>query len=305
MTMHEVNLRNLDLNLLVTLQALLDEQHVTRAAERLEMSQPAVSRALARLRETFNDPLLVKSMQGYDLSARGEALRPRLNTLLKDISALVKPAQFDPQTATDHINIACLDLEGTLFLPPAFRKMRKIAPNMTLRVHSQPGEHFRLLQQSEVDYVISGLQPQSGEGQIISKPLAKTTLVCLMDKDNPLADKDISLTDYLAASHGVVSITGLGTAIMDKRLDEMGLSRRVMLRANSFMTIPDYVQGTDLIFALPELTAARLSRDNQLIIKALPPELQQPSVSFYLYWHQRSQKDPMHQWIRNTLLASN
>lgn len=302
--MHEVNLRELDLNLLVTLQALLEEQHVTRAAERLDMSQPAVSRALARLRETFNDPLLVKSIQGYDLSTRAESLRPRLNILLRDISLLVKPAQFDPLTATDSIDIACLDLEGTLFLPPAFRKMRSLAPNMKLKVHSQPGEHFRLLQQAEVDYVISALQPQSGEGQIISKPLAKTSLVCLMDRDNPLASKDISLEDYVSARHGVVSITGLGTAIMDKLLEEKGLSRKVILRANSFMTIPDYVRGTDLIFALPELTANRLSRDTQLITKALPHELRQPPVTFYLYWHQRNQKDPMHVWIRSTLLAS-
>src|SRR6056300_615567 len=123
-SMHEVNLRTLDLNLLVILQALLEERQVTRAAERLDMSQPAVSRALARLRKTFDDPLLVKSAQGFDLSTRAESLKPRLNALLKGFAELVAPSEFDPKTATDRVRIACLDMEGALFLPELLKTMR-------------------------------------------------------------------------------------------------------------------------------------------------------------------------------------
>jgi len=301
--MHEVNLRQIDLNLLVIRRALLEERHVSRAAERLEMSQPAVSRALGRLRQIFDDPLLVKSLQGFSLSPRAESIRPRLHLLLNDLGALIRPPQFDPETAQDQLRIACLDLEGALFVPPVLQKMRHQAPEMKLLVHSQPGDHFRLLRQGEVDFVISGIKPKRGEGQITARPLATCGMVCLMDANNPLAQQPMTLQAYVAASHGVVSITGLGSAIMDTLLEERGLTRKVMLRANSFMTIPEYLQGTDLVFALPELTARRLIAHHPLVIRPLPTDLNLPEVSFYLYWHQRHQKDPMHLWVRNTLMA--
>ena len=299
--MHEVNLRTLDLNLLVILQALLEERQVTRAAERLDMSQPAVSRALARLRKTFDDPLLVKSAQGFDLSTRAESLKPRLNALLKGFAELVVPSEFDPKTATDRVRIACLDMEGALFLPELLKTMRTAAPGMQLSIHSQPGDHFALLQSGEVDFVISGIKPARGETQIMGRALAKTEMVCLMDADNPLAHAKLTLEGYIGASHGVVSITGLGAAIMDRVLEQKGLSRRLTLRTDSFTTLPDYIRGTDLIFALPKLTTDRLTRDNRLVAVPLPSELELPQVQFDLYWHARQHRDPMHRWVRNLI----
>lgn len=300
--MHKLDLKQIDLNLLVILAALLEQRHVTRAAESLHMSQPAVSRALQRLRTTFSDPLLVKSVHGYDLTQRAEEIAPQLKALLTDLSTLINPTHFDPVSSNALIRFACLDLEGALFLPQILQRMRIQAPLMRLQVESQPGNHFRLLQQGDVDFVISGLAPDKGHSEIRRIHLARTRIVCLMDQHNPLAQQPLTLDAYVAASHGVVAMTGIGGAVMDKRLDRLGLKRRVIVHANSFLTIPEYLVGTDLIYALPELLARRLVSNQPLLIRELPTELSGDQINFYLYWHQRYHSDPKHQWIRANLL---
>lgn len=299
--MHKPNLRKIDLNLLVILEVLLEERHVTRAAEQLEMSQPAVSRALQRLRETFDDPLLVKSMHGYDLSARAEELLPALKGVLQDLGQLIGRPGFDPASSSAQVRVACLDLEGALFLPKLLETMRHEARQMQLDIHSQPGDHFRLLQQGDVDFVISGLGPPQGEAQINRVALATTRVVCVMSRGHPLARQALSLDDYVSASHGFVSMTGRGVSVMDKLLRGHGLQRDVVVRTNSFLTVPEFCAGTDLLFALPEIVAERLCRDGQLVMQPLPAELAERELKFYLYWHQRNHRDPMSQWVRRQL----
>jgi len=301
--MHKLNLRKVDLNLLAILEVLLEERHVTRAAERLDMSQPAVSRALQRLRETFDDPLLVKSMHGYDLSARAEELLPGLKSVLQDLGQLVDRPQFDPATSVAQVRVACLDLEGALFLPRLLETMRREARQMQLDIHSLPGDHFMLLQQGDVDFVISGLAPPQGESQINRAPLATTHVVCVMRHDHPLAGDALNLDAYVSASHGYVSMTGRGSSVMDQLLRGYGLQRQVVVRTNSFLTVPEFCARTDLLFALPQIVAERLTRDGQLIMKALPSELSERELRFYLYWHQRNHRDPMHRWVRRQLAA--
>ncbi|WP_229721991.1 LysR family transcriptional regulator [Marinobacterium nitratireducens] len=298
-----MNLRKVDLNLLVILEVLLEERHVTRAAERLDMSQPAVSRALQRLRETFADPLLVKSIHGYDLSARAEELLPALKSVLQDLGQLVGRPVFDPASSTAQVRVACLDLEGALFLPRLLEAMRRDALQMQLDIHSQPGDHFMLLQQGDVDFVISGLVPPQGEAQINRIPLATTCVVCVMRHDHPLATAPLTLDAYISASHGYVSMTGRGVSVMDQLLRGYGLQRQVVVRTNSFLTVPEFCARTDLLFALPQIVAERLTRDGQLIMKALPSELAERELRFYLYWHQRHHRDPMHRWVRRQLVA--
>lgn len=301
--MHKLNLRKIDLNLLVILEVLLEERHVTRAAERLDMSQPAVSRALQRLRETFDDPLLVKSMHGYDLSARAEELLPGLKSILQDLGKLVDRPRFDPGSSDAQVRVACLDLEGALFLPKLLETMRREARQMQLDIHSQPGDHFMLLQQGDVDFVISGLAPPQGESQINRVPLATTHVVCVMRHDHPLAVGELNLDAYVSASHGYVSMTGRGVSVMDQLLRGYGLQRQVVVRTNSFLTVPEFCARTDLLFALPQIVAERLTRDGQLIMKTLPSELAERELLFYLYWHQRNHRDPMHRWVRQQMVA--
>ncbi|MEH6576151.1 MAG: LysR family transcriptional regulator [Amphritea sp.] len=300
--MREVNLRSIDLNLLVVLQQLLETRHVTRAAELLHMSQPAVSRALQRLRETFDDQLLVRTTHGYDLSARGKELLPRLQELMGGISQLVAEPTFDPSTAEDVVRFFGLDLEVACFLPQLMATIRKEAPNMRLETRSEPRDHFDFLEQGEVHFTITGMSPKTTEDQYRRLLLAQTGSVCVMGADNPLAQGVLTLDKYVAASHGLVSITGLGPGIVDERLAALGRKRHLALRLSNFMTAADFCETSDLLFVLPEMVAHKLARGRNIILKPVPDEISSRGINFYLYWHERYHRDPMCIWIRQKIM---
>ena len=156
-----MNLRTIDLNLLVVLQQLLQERHVSRAAEQLHMSQPAVSRALQRLRQTFDDPLLVRSTEGYDLSARATSLLPQLNQLLDNTKSLITGPAFEPASSLQTVRFYGPDPEIDWFLPLLFARMRDQAPYMGLEARSEPQDHFALLESGDVHFVLSAFKPRT------------------------------------------------------------------------------------------------------------------------------------------------
>lgn len=300
--MREVNLRSVDLNLLVVLQQLLMTRHVTQAAEQLHMSQPAVSRALQRLRETFDDPLLVRTRQGYDLSARAEIILPQLQNLLSGMAQLIAEPEFDPRQSEDVVRVYGLDLEVACFVTPLIHVLRDEAPRMRLEIRTEPRDHFELLERGDVHFTLTGLTPKAGEDQYRRLLIAQTKTVCMMSGDNPLAQGDLTLERYLTASHGLVSITGMGPGIVDQRLTELGKQRHLALRLSNFMTAGDFCETTDLLFVMPEIVAQRIAGGRNLVLKKVPDELMSPPVNFYLYWHERYHRDPMCLWIRRRIL---
>lgn len=300
--MREVNLRSVDLNLLVILQQLLITRHVTQAADRLHMSQPAVSRALQRLRETFDDPLLVRTSQGYDLSARAVTMLPDLQTLLSGMEQLIAEPEFHPELSEDVIRVYGLDLEVACFVSPLIHVLRGEAPRMRLEVRTEPRDHFELLESGDVHFTLTGLTPKTGEDQYRRLLIAQTKSVCLMSGDNPLAEGELTLDRYLSASHGLVSITGVGPGIVDDRLAALGRKRHLALRLSNFMTAGDFCETTDLLFVMPEIVAQRIACGRNLMLKKVPEELTGPPINFYLYWHERYHRDPMCRWIRQRIL---
>ena len=301
-TMHEVNLRRLDLNLLVVLGALLETRHVSRAAEQLDMSQPAVSRALGRLRDLFGDSLLVRGPSGLVLTGRARDLRQPLADALAGISRLVAEPDFDPATATTPVRLGCLDLEAAIYLSPVVERLRAAAPDMPVEIHSHPDDYFGLLAEGRLHLAISGLEPRQRQAEFHRRVIDTTWSECLMSADNPLASGAMTLGRYLRANHGVVAITGKGPAIMDQRLEAMGRTRRVVLRLSSFFNVPDSCAGTDVVFSLPHRIASRLARDPLLVTRPLPEALQSASFPMYLYWHSRHHGDPMHRWLRSLVM---
>lgn len=302
--MREVNLRSIDLNLLVVLLALLETRHVTRAAERLHMSQPAVSRALQRLRVTFEDELLVRTTTGYDLSARANDLLPKLQLLLTDVVQLIAEPEFVPEQARDVVRFYGLDLEACCFLPPLMKVMSSEAPQMRLEMRSEPRNHFELLESGDVHFSMTALSPKRSESQFRRLLLAQTHSVCIMGAQHPLVNQEITLDKYLAASHGIVSVTGQGLGIIDERLATLGKSRHVGLRLSNFMSVADFCETTDLLFVLPELIAKRIVDGRQVIYREVPAPLETRNINFYLYWHERHHRDPMCIWVRQQLMQS-
>lgn len=299
-----MNLRAVDLNLLVVLEALLEERHVTRAAEALAMSQPAVSRALSRLRELFKDPLLVRGPQGFVLTARARQLQPALAEVLADVSHLMMPPAFDPAQSNAVIRLGCLDLEAAIYLRGLVAVIRREAPGMSLDIYSHPDDFFTRLAAGDLHLAISGLEPTQHADQFHRRVIDRSALECLMGAGNPLAKGELTLERYLAASHGVVSITGKGPAIMDLRLQAIGRSRDVVLKLSSFLNVPDACAESDVVFALPQRLATRLARDPSLVTRSLPHALQTAPMPMYLYWHQRNHQDPMQQWLRERVLLA-
>lgn len=296
--MRKMNLNGIDLNLLPVLDVLLRLKHVTKAAEALEMSQPAVSRALGRLRQELKDPLLVRTSEGYDLSHRASEIQLELGDLLQQLNQLIQPQTFDPSTDKRLIRLTGLDLELAIYFPKLVKQLRRLAPNLRLETVRQEDDSFAMLDRDEVHFSLSGLQPVTSETSLHRRQIDRMPLLCVMAEDHPLAKQNLTPEAYAKAAHGLVSITGRGVGSMDRVLAGLGLQRQVMLRLASFMSVADFCEETDLIFTLPQRLAERVAYKRRLCLRQLPAALQPEPVSFYLYWHSRYHQDPRMQWIR-------
>lgn len=298
-----MHLRNIDLNLLVVLQALLEHRHVTQAANTLNMSQPAVSRALSRLRDTFNDPLLVRTAKGYDLSARAASIQPQLEQLLGSLEKLVSAPKFDPKQSNDTVRIYGLDPEVSIFLPSLFSLMRREAPGMFLDVRSEPREQFELLDSGDVHFSLTAFTPHNGLEHYRRLRVERPKFVVLMHKTHPLAKGPLTIKRYLDAAHGMVSITGRGPALVDRSLSDTGRTLYTPLRLSSFANVGQFCEEGGILFHLPRVFAEQARKGRPLITREPPEELAQDLPTTYLYWHERHHHNPMCQWFRDQVRA--
>jgi len=300
--MRQVNLRSVDLNLLTVLQALIEERHVTKAAEKLHMSQSAVSRALQRLRVLFNDPLLVKSAEGYSLSSRALKLSAELAVVLQTIRQLVQEPEFDAANSIATLRFAGIDLDPWIDMPGLVGSILKDAPSLKMEVSNKQANYFEELVRGRVDFVVSGFHSHYDHENICSCLIGSSDMVAVMGNENPLAGTSLTLENYLSAKHGVVSITGKGASSVDVYLQALGRKRDVVLRVSDFKSVAQYCENTDILFVLPLQLIKQSLVGRQVIIKALPVELFKSSIDFYIYWHARYDNDPLHRWVKQRML---
>jgi DNA-binding transcriptional LysR family regulator len=298
--MREVDLRTTDLNLLVVLNALLEERSVTRAATRLGMSQPAASRALARLRGLFSDALLVEGSGGYLLSARAEEMRPLLRMTLAGVGELLNGRAFDPMRAAEPVRLLMLDLEAAVLAPRLIASLEKEAPAVDLEVVPPGPRPFDALEADTVDALI-GVVEDAPAG-IRKRRLYADDFVTLMRAEHPHAGRRLTLDSYLELDHVVVSVTGTGRAWVDEILARSGRQRRVKVRVPSFFAAVEIAARSDLVMTLPS-SLARTAADMRRFEMA-PPPLDLGSVVMSLAWHARHQDSPRHVWLRRTVVAA-
>jgi DNA-binding transcriptional LysR family regulator len=296
--MREVDLRRVDLNLLVALEALLEEKSVTRAARRLNMSQPAASRALARLRALFADGLLVESGGGYVLSKRAEDIRPILRATLAGVGAMLDAKPFDPALATGDVRLLMADLEAAALAPPLLARLAAQAPALNLDVRPPGGSPFAALESDAVDAIV-GVIDQAPAG-IQRRGLYDDRLVTLMRLEHPAAGKKLTLKRYLELGHIVVSITGAGAAPVDTALAAAGQRRRVAVRVPNFLAAVEIAAQTDLIMTLPSSLANTAAARGRFTIMRPPVPLAPFTMS--LVWHARHQNEPRHAWLRKLIV---
>jgi len=296
-----VNLRNIDLNLLVVLDALLSERNVSRAGQRIGLSQSAMSAALARLREVFHDPLLVRVGRQLALTRYAEDLKvPIRETLARIEQTLLQRPEFDPKTDARIFSISASDYACLVLLTHFVRAIAVEAPNVTLHLLPRSREAARILQNSEADIVI---EPSElfGETQFPSSPLLADRWLCAVDARNPHLKKNtISRKQFLELPHLVYGI-GLDRQLnlADQHLAQLGVQRRIDVSVESFLLVPFLIQGTHLVSLILERAARRLARTTH--IRTFEPPFELPDIHERMYWHPRHTTDSGHRWLRERL----
>lgn len=286
-----------DLNLLVSLHALLEERHVSRAAVRLGISQPTMSRALSRLREMFDDPLLVRGKSGMKATARALELGPQVDALLADVRELVRPVRFDPSAATGRICIAAPDIVAYMLVPALIRRLAAEAPGLELEIVQWSPDWRRRIDEGELDLTV-GI-PAGSEANLRSRALVETRWVCTLRSGHPALGAAWTPATFAGLDHILVSLTGRGGGPIDAALAELGLSRRVGLRVPYPLMSPLLVAETDLVLTTPEWLATKLSTQVAIVIRE--PPLPLPPIRAPMVWHERSHRDPRHRWFRQVV----
>lgn len=296
--MREVNLARVDLNLLVALRSLLATCSVTRTGTELGLSQPTVSRLLARLRELFGDPLLVRVGGRLVATPRAESLVLPLDEALTVVAAVLRPPGFDPATARGTITIVAKDYDTLLIGSRFLGRARREAPGIDLSFVNSAGLPMELIE-SGAAMLAFGVAPNAAS-HIYRQPLLDDGFVAAVRPGHPILAGDVTLDRYLAFDHALVTIDGLGPSIIDERLERLGRKRRVALRLPHFLAAPALIATTDLIIALPRRVVDQVPG---LVPVPLPPEIQVDGFSFVQFWHARWHRDPAHIWLR-ALIAS-
>lgn len=293
------DLRRLDLNLLVTLDVLLAEHNVTRAAERLNLSQPAVSVQLAKLRELFDDPLLLPGPRGMRPTARAEGLRAPLRQALEALGRAVAPASpFDPARAQATWRVAATDYAESAILLPALPGLRAAAPGMRLAVVEMvPARIVRQAERGDIDlafHTVEGAPPG-----LRHRTLFAERYVLVGRPGHPGLAERPTLEQFCALEQAIVSPDGGGfSGATDKALARHGLARRVVLSVPHFLFLRAVLESTDLVAMLP----ARLVQGRTLSVVEAPLDV--PGYEMAMLWHERCHRDPAHQWLREQIVRA-
>jgi DNA-binding transcriptional LysR family regulator len=295
------NLRRIDLNLLVTLEALLTERNVTRAARRLHLSQPSVSVQLGKLRKIFADPLLAPAPGGMVPSTRAQALLQPLRAALSDMRIVLQPRPvFDPATAELNWQIAGADYAEYSILLPALDQLRKAAPGVRIAVREAAHSRmFKLLEGGAVDLGL--LAMEAVPERLHHRVLFKEHYVLVARKRHPALKGKLTLETMCRLEYVIVSPDGGGfRGPTDTALESRGRKRRVVLSVPHFLFVPEVVMRTDLVAILP----SRLVKNRSDHIRVIAPPLPIPSYEMSMIWHERSHLDPAHIWLREQLVGA-
>lgn len=298
LNMHQMDLSSVDLNLLKLFEALVRERSVTQAGLRLGLSQPAASRALARLRRMLGDRLVVRGKLGLDLTPRGEALAGPVARLLDDARGIVSPAVFDPASATGHLAIAAHDHLSLVVLAGLVARLERQAPGLSLHIAQPAGDNVRLVEQGGADLALGIFEALPGS--LHRRGLYTDRLVCVVRSGHPAVAVGWGLKRYAALRHIAVTISGVGESAVDVALSALGCTRHVALRVPHFLAGAMLVADSDMVLTVPGRLARLLAHRLPLALLNLP--LQVAPLSPAMIWHERFHGDPAHAWVRQQIV---
>jgi DNA-binding transcriptional LysR family regulator len=300
MAMRLEKLRQVDLNLLITFAAIAEEKSVTAAASRLLLSQPAVSRALQRARAMFQDDLLVRSPQGFELTLRGRKILEELESLLPAMETLVAPSLFDPMREKSYFRISGPDNACTVVLPQLCRQYANGRYQVQFEFLPWQSGITELVEHGQVDLVLhidDGLLPSHFQ----SERLYREDWICAVARTSRFGDR-LSLKQYLAANHIVVGTYAGVQTIPDKQMAALGAKRSSSVRVPYFGVALQCLPGTELVLTLTSGMTSAVRGNRELRLVKPPRELH--PFHFLMAWHSRLNTDPRHVWLREAMRST-
>ncbi len=294
------NLRNIDLNLLVVFSTLAEEQHLTKTAQKLHLSQPAVSNALSRLRELFNDELFVRAPKGMRPTLKAQELKEPIKQALDIIKIqLLAPEEFDPSTAKNSFSVAVNSYAESVVLPPFMRYFRNVAPKVTLEIYPEANEVTpEKLRSGELDIAIDYAN-MPGKDFVHEQFFNEEMVVVVAENNNNVGSK-ISLEQYNTLPHVTIhprSHKGSHTEIL---LGRKQVNRNIVMSVSSLMSFAPLVAQTDMICTLPKKLAEHAKQTYPIRLLPLPYDFE--SVAVYMIYSREKRDDAAHKWLRQQLL---
>ena len=293
--------RAFDLNLLPVLVAIHEHGSVSAAARHLDVSQPTVSSALAKLREKYGDPLFHRAGHGMKATARMRALiGPLRESLARMDDTFASEVVFNPRTTQRTFTFALSDLGEMVFMPQILRRMRKLAPRASVRsVAASAVQIERGLETGEIDLAV-GYFPDLREKSFVEKHLFFHHFVCLLRADHPITAGTLSMQQFLSLEHAVVYGAGRTYEIFERYLRSKKLHRRVVLETPHFLSIPSIISRSDLVVTVPHAVGVFV-KDMHMNIRIAQPPMRTPKIDLKLHWHRNFQRDPKNKWLRETV----
>ncbi|WP_159947614.1 LysR family transcriptional regulator [Rhizobium sp. 18065] len=291
------DIKSLDLNLLKAFDALLDEGSVTRAADRLGLTQPAVSGMLGRLRDSFDDPLFVRTQRGIVPTIRASELAGPIRQILSDVETLLQPTVFNPATAEFTVSLAATDYALHAVVLPLLPRLRLAAPGIRVSVRPVENDNAQArFERGELDLAL--VTPETAPRDLHARRLFDESYVCALRRDHPdAAGETLSLDRFCELDHVLVSYSGQRFhGVTDDALFAIGRQRRVVLSVMSFLILADVLKTTDLISVVP---SRLVLHDTGL--RTMSPPVAVPGFSKIAVWHDRTHRDPGHRWFRSLL----
>lgn len=286
---------DLDARLLQLLVAVVETGSITAAAQRLGVTQSAVSHQLEKLRGIIGEPLFVKSGRGIVATARAEELAGQARQLLRQLQQFAQSVEFDPGRWRTTLTIAANDFQRDLLLPALAARLRQSAPGVALRIIPSAVPRLDMLRSDDCQLVISPRPPEGSD--IVQKRLFEDSYRVFYDA--AVRTAPLTQADYLAADHATVVYEPRRSLDLDQHLSAQGIQRRFALMVPSFSALPAFVRGTALLATAPGL----LARHTLQSLANCPPPVTCPSMPMYLIWHVRYQQDAAHRWLRGQLEA--
>ncbi|KRB93525.1 LysR family transcriptional regulator [Noviherbaspirillum sp. Root189] len=287
-----------DLNLLAVVLAIAEEKSVSRAAERPELSQPAVSLSLGKLRRQLGDELFVRTVRGMEATPRArpviELARQMLDRVGKEV---LQQAAFDPSTTNTTFTVALSDIGEMVFLPKLLQAIRERAPLATVSSVTLPASEVGdALESGTVDLAM-GYFPDLKRHNFFQQRLFSHSFVSLLRKDHPVRSEKMTLSQFLALGHAVVKAEGRSQEVFERYLERKNIRRRVVLSTPHFLSIPFIVATTDLVVTVPLAVGTSFAEFSD--VRLVAPPLQIPRFDLKQHWHRKYHDDGRHQWLRS------